>query len=360
MKEIYIRDLQPNQIVVSDFLVQSKELRAKKSGESYLSVALADRTGEVDAKMWENVDEFHSLFERDDFVKIKGAVQVFRNKPQITLYKLKRLEERDVDLADFFPRSARDPEEMWTEFGEVIDGLGNAHLKELLTRIVAEPDIAARLKLAPAAKTLHHAYLGGLLEHVLSLCRLSKLVVQNYKGIDLDLLLAGVVLHDLGKIYELSYARSFSYTSEGQLLGHMIIELQILHRTIAAMPEFPPALQTLLEHLIISHHGQYEFGSPKLPMFPEALMLHYLDDMDSKIQGMQGILERDASVAGNWTGYLASLGRPLLKMQKFLEEGGETALNERSVREDPDANGAVSDAVRDGGETSESNNKTGK
>ena len=323
MKEIYIRDLQPNQIIISDFLVQAKELRVKKSGENYLSLALADKTGEVDAKMWENVDEVSPIFERDDFIKIRGAVQVFRNKPQITLYKLKRLEDREVDLADFFPRSERDPEEMWAELTAVIDGVANEHLKALLSKIAADPEIAARLRLAPAAKTLHHAFLGGLLEHILSLCRLAKLVVQNYNGIDIDLLIAGVILHDLGKIYELSYARSFNYTSEGQLLGHMMIELEIVHRKVAEIPGFPRALQTLVEHLIISHHGQYEFGSPKLPMFPEALMLHYLDDMDSKIQGMQNILARDASIEGNWTGYLAQLGRPLLKVRKFLDETGD-------------------------------------
>ena len=325
MKQTYIRDLQPDQIITSEFLVQTKELRYKKSGESYLSLALADKTGEVDAKMWDNVEQAHPTFERDDFVKVKGAVQVFRNKPQLTLHKIKRLEDAEVDLADFFPRSARDPEEMWRELGEVVEGLGNAHLKALLSRILSDPEIAARLKLAPAAKTLHHAYLGGLLEHVLSLCRLSRLVVQNYSGIDLDLLLAGVVLHDLGKIYELSYSRSFSYTTEGQLLGHMILELEILHRELAAMPDFPRPLQRLLEHLIISHHGQYEFGSPKLPMFQEALILHYLDDMDSKIQGMQTILERDSLIEGEWTGYMASLGRPLLKMPKYLESDRETA-----------------------------------
>jgi len=324
MKETYIRDLQPNQVITSEFLVQSKELRYKKTGESYLSLALSDKTGELDAKMWENVEHVHLTFERDDFIKVKGAIQIFRNKVQMTLHKLRRLEDAEVDLSDFFPRSARDPEDMWQELGAVVEGIETAPLKELLTRILSDPEIAARLKLAPAAKTLHHAYLGGLLEHILSLCRLSMLVVQNYSGIDSDLLLAGVVLHDLGKIYELSYSRSFSYTTEGQLLGHMILELEILHRTLAGMPDFPRPLQTLLEHLIISHHGQYEFGSPKLPMFPEALMLHYLDDMDSKIQGMQGILERDGLIEGQWTGYLASLGRPLLKMQKFLEESRRT------------------------------------
>jgi len=323
MKETYVRDLQPNQVITSNFLVQSKELRFRKTGEGYLSLALADKTGEVDAKMWDNVDQVESTFERDDFVKVKAAVQVYRNKPQLTLHKLKRLEDREVDLADFFPRSARDPEEMWRELEGIIAGLQNAHLKELLSRLLFEPEVAARLKLAPAAKSLHHAYLGGLLEHNLSLCRLAKLVAQNYKQIDVDLLVAGVLLHDLGKIYELSYARSFLYTTQGQLLGHMVIELEMLHHAVgeiqkAGLPEFPRPLQTLLEHMIISHHGHYEFGSPKLPMFPEALLLHFLDDMDSKLQSVETILERDLTVEGEWTGFLPSLGRTLLKKDKFL------------------------------------------
>ncbi len=334
MKEIYISDLQPNQVITSNFLVQAKDLRVKKTGESYLALTLSDRTGEVDTKMWDNVDQVHSTFERDDFVKVKGAVQLFRNKPQLTVHKLKRLEDKDVDLTDYFPRSARDPDEMWTELQQVIEGLRNESLKALLSRIVSNPEIAQRLKLAPAAKTLHHAYLGGLLEHVLSVCRLSRLVAQNYSQIDLDLVIAGVVLHDLGKIYELSYTRSFGYTTEGQLLGHMILELEILHRTLAEMPDFPRPLQTLLEHLIISHHGQYLFGSPKLPMFPEALLLHYLDDLDSKLQGMQTRLDRESSTVGEWTAYIPSLERPLLKLDEFRRRTGMDAREDGSAQQD--------------------------
>lgn len=333
MKEIYISDLQPNQVITSNFLVQAKDLRVKKTGESYLALTLSDRTGEVDTKMWDNVDQVHSTFERDDFVKVKGSVQLFRNKPQLTVHKLKRLEDKDVDLTDYFPRSVRDPEEMWTELQQVIEGLRNESLKALLSRIVSNPEIAERLKLAPAAKTLHHAYLGGLLEHILSLCRLTRLVAQNYSQIDLDLVLAGVVLHDLGKIYELSYTRSFGYTTEGQLLGHMILELEILHRTLAEMPDFPRPLQTLLEHLIISHHGQYLFGSPKLPMFPEALLLHYLDDLDSKLQGMQTRLDRESSTVGEWTAYIPSLERPLLKLDEFRRRTGMDAPEEGAAQQ---------------------------
>jgi len=318
MKETYVSDLRPDQVIVSDFLVHSKELRSKKAGGNYLSLALADKTGEVEAKIWDNVELLEPTFARDDFVKIKGAVQLYQNRPQLTVHKLKRLEDREVDLGDFFPRSARDPEEMWGELCDVIAAIGKPPLRALVERILADPEIVARLKLAPAAKSLHHAYLGGLLEHVLSLCRLTKLVVQNYPRIDVDLVIAGVILHDLGKVYELSYSRSFSYTTEGQLLGHMILELEIMHKALAGLPEFPRPLQTLLEHLIISHHGQYEFGSPKLPMFPEALLLHYLDDLDSKLQNMESILKRDQAMGGEWTRYSPSLGRPLLDTQKFL------------------------------------------
>ena len=334
MKETYVSDLRPNQVIVSDFLVQAKELRSKKTGGNYLSLALSDKTGEVEAKIWDNVELVEPTFARDDFVKVKGAVQLYQNRPQLTVHKLKRLEDREVDLADFFPRSARDPEEMWRELQEMVAAIGKPPLRVLLERILADPAIVARLKLAPAAKSLHHAYLGGLLEHILSLCRLTKLVVQNYPGMDQDLVITGVVLHDLGKIYELSYTRSFTYTTEGQLLGHMILELEILHKALAELPDFPRPLQTLLEHLIISHHGQYEFGSPKLPMFPEALLLHYLDDLDSKLQNMDSILKRDQALAGEWTRYLPSLGRPLLDTQKFLSRSEPIASESGSTSSD--------------------------
>ncbi len=318
MKELYVRDLQPNTVIVSAFLVQTKDLRYKKTGEGYLSLILSDKSGEMEAKIWENVAELLPLFERDDFVKVKGAVQVFRNKPQLTIHRIKKVPDNDVDVADFFPHSERDPEEMWQELQEVVASLDRQPLRDLFGLILGDPEIAERLKRAPAAKSMHHAFLGGLLEHVLSLARLARLVLQNYPTLDGDLVVSGVILHDIGKIYEMSYSRSIQYTSHGQLLGHMILEIQILHDKLRQLPEFPKRLQILLEHLIISHHGQYEFGSPKLPMFPEALLLHYIDDLDSKLQGMQMLIAKDATTSGEWTGFLPSLGRTLLKVQNYL------------------------------------------
>src|SRR5205823_10775237 len=183
---------------------------------------------------------------------------------------------------------------------------------------MADPEIAGAYRNAPAAKTLHHAFIGGLLDHVVSLFRSCDLMCTNYPHINRDLLLTGAFLHDIGKIHELTYNRSFSYTTKGQLLGHMIIELEMLQAKLALQPDFPDELKTMIEHLIISHHGQYDFGSPKLPMFPEALMLHYLDDLDSKMEAMRAQFERDATLESAWTSYNPSLGRPLLNTEKFL------------------------------------------
>ena len=199
-----------------------------------------------------------------------------------------------------------------------VASIQNPYLKSLVQSFMDDAEIAAAYRNAPAAKTLHHAYIGGLLDHVVSLFRSCDLMCQNYPRLNRDLLFTGAFFHDIGKIHELTYNRSFSYTTKGQLLGHMIIELDMLRPKIALIPGFPEELKTLIEHLIISHHGQYEFGSPKLPMFPEALVLHYLDDLDSKMEAMRAQFEREGESESAWTSYNPSLGRPLLNSEKFL------------------------------------------
>jgi 3'-5' exoribonuclease len=326
MKSPYISELEPNRVITASFLVHSKDIRQKKSGEYYLSLLLGDRTGDLDAKMWDNVSEVMDTFERDDFVKVKGLIQVFHNRPQLTVHKMRRLDESEVDLADYFPCSQRDPDEMWADLRQVVAGVVNPHLSRLLDAVMADEDIARRLRRAPAAKQIHHAFLGGLLEHILSLCALARMTASHYKDIDLDLLLTGVVLHDLGKIYELSYDRGFSYSNDGQLLGHMTIALRIVADKLHNIPGFPPRLRSLVEHMIISHHGRLEFGSTKVPQFPEAMLLHYLDDMDSKIECMRSLVERDRHVEGCFTGYSASLERTVLKKTKYLNEEAAPAM----------------------------------
>ncbi len=320
MKSPYVSEFQPNKVAVATLLVHSKEIRQKKNGEPYLSLLLGDRTGEIDAKMWDNVAEVMDTFDRDDFVRVKGQLQIYNNRPQFTIHKMQRVDGDAVDLADFFPASARDPEEMFAELRQIVGSVQNSHLRALLELFLNDEEMARRLRRAPAAKYIHHAYLGGLLEHILSVCKLCRLTAGHYPNVDLDLLLTGAILHDIGKIYELNYERSFGYTSEGQLLGHIAMALRLTEQKLCRLPDFPPRLRTLVEHMILSHHGQLEFGSPKVPLFPEALLLHYLDDLDSKMECMRALVEHDRQVEGHWTCYSAPLERVVLKKLEYLAD----------------------------------------
>jgi 3'-5' exoribonuclease len=319
MKSPYVTELEPNKVVTANFLVQSKEIRQKKSGEYYLSLMLGDRTGDLDAKMFDNVSDVLDAFDRDDFVQVKGMIQVFHNRPQMTIHKVRVMAESEVDYTDYFPASKRDPNEMWAELRAIVSRIGNPHLKGLLNSTLDDPEIARRYRRAPAAKQIHHAFLGGLLEHVLSLCGLARVTAAHYPVIDLDLLLTGAILHDVGKIYELNYERGFSYSTEGQLIGHISIAMRMLTEKLRAHPDFPPLLRSLVEHMILSHHGKLEFGSPRVPLFPEALLLHYLDDMDSKMESMRAQIDNDRQLEGCFTSYNQALERASLKKEKYLQ-----------------------------------------
>jgi 3'-5' exoribonuclease len=325
MKEFYVRDAaqHENQTITTTFVVAAKQIKPKKTGDLYIALTLADRTGQIEAKVWDNVQEVIDSFDQDDFVKVKALLNKYNNRFQLTIHKVRKCEEHEVDFSDYLPKTDKDVDQLWETVREYVASFRNDYLRSLIQVFMADPEIEMRYKNAPAAKTLHHAFVGGLLDHVVSLFRSCDLVSRNYPAIDRDLLMSGAFLHDIGKVHELSYARSITYTTSGQLLGHMIIELEMLQKKIALVPGFPPELKILLEHMIISHHGQYEFGSPKLPMFPEALMLHYLDDLDSKMESMRAQLEREADSEDAWTGYNPSLGRPILNVKKFLKKKEE-------------------------------------
>ncbi len=323
MKEFYISDCArvENQTITSFFVVASKQVKSKKNGDVYLSAILADRSGQLQANMWDNVADALDTFEQDDFVKVKGIIHKYNGRRQLTMHKVRRLEEQEVEYSDYIAKTTKDIDQLWRTLGEFVESFQNPWLKSLVKEFMADEAITTAYKNAPAAKTLHHAFVGGLLDHVLSLFTLCDLAIRNYPQVDRDLLLTGAFLHDIGKVHELAYQRSIAYTTKGQLLGHMIIELEMLHQKITRVPGFPDELKILIEHMIISHHGQYEFGSPKLPMFPEALMLHYLDDLDSKMESMRAQFEREAELDSPWVSYNPSLGRPLLNTKKFLEKG---------------------------------------
>ena len=348
MKSPFVNELQPNQSITGSFLVTAKDVRQKKSGELYLSLLLGDRTGELDAKMWDNVAEALDSFERGDFVKVRGLVQVFHNKPQLTVHKLRRMDESEIDIVDYFPATRRDIEEMWGEVRAAVADAANPHLKALLEAMLGAPEIEARYKRAPAAKTINHAFIGGLLEHVASLCSLARTVAGHYAGVDYSLLIAGVVLHDIGKIHELNYERAFSYSDQGQLLGHISIAIQMVAEKLRGLPDFPPRLRALIEHMILSHHGHLEFGSPKPPLFPEALLLHYLDDMDSKYECMRALIENDRQLEGSFTTYSSVLERVALKKDRYLSLDEPSAPAPVSPPQPADAAAAVVE-TRSGG-----------
>ena len=320
MKDFYIGECSrhENKVITSTFVVVAKQIKPKKTGDPYLALTLGDRSGQLEAKMWDNVEEVLDAFEQDDFLKIKGLINKYKQRFQLTIHKLRKLGESEIDFADYLPKTTKNIDDLWQALTNFVASFQNPHLKSLVHAFMSDPEIAAAYRNAPAAKTLHHAYIGGLLDHVVSLFRSCDLMCQNYPHINRDLLLTGAFLHDIGKIHELTYNRSFSYTTKGQLLGHMIIELEMLQAKLALVPGFPDELKIMIEHMIISHHGQYDFGSPKLPMFPEAVMLHYLDDLDSKMEAIRAHFEREAGLDSPWTGYNASLARPLLNTEKFL------------------------------------------
>jgi 3'-5' exoribonuclease len=318
VKSHYVSGLEGGQAVTSLFLVREKEIRTSpRTGTSWLQLELADRTGTISAKMWDNFSGIAGTFEPDDVVEIRGRVKLYNGQKELTVEQITPAAERDYDLSDFLPHTKYDVEKLYQELHAALDAMKNPWLKQLLVSVIEDPRIVPRLKRAPAAMTMHHAYLGGLLEHVVSLAGLARHLSLHYPELDADLLLAGVVLHDIGKIEELRYTRGIDYTTEGRLLGHITIGAGMAREKMKDIPNFPAPLAAVVEHLILSHHGSHEFGSPVLPRTREAMALHLLDEIDSKMGAMRATIESDSGT-DEWTDRNPSLRRALLREEKFL------------------------------------------
>jgi 3'-5' exoribonuclease len=318
MKSPYVAELQADQTISTFFLVSEKEIRSTRDARPYLRLELADRTGTIEARMWEGFERDAQTVERDAFVKVQGRVENYRGKLQLSIDKMRLAKPGEVEAADFQSQPEIDVEAMYAKLLEYVAGVANPWLRQLIDDVVRDPQIAPKLKRAPAAKMMHHAYLGGLLDHILSLCALTRLVAPHYPEVDGDLLLAGAILHDVGKTEELRYDSALGYTSEGQLLGHILIGYELLAKKMDAIEGFPLKLKSLVLHLLASHHGHYEFGSPKLPMFREALLLHYLDDMDSKMGAAKAALASEHGV-DEWTEWNSALDRRLLRVDQYMK-----------------------------------------
>lgn len=330
MKNFYVTDAANHRgkNIRSHFLVTAKQLREGKDGTKYLSIGLADRTGRMDGRVWMDAEIHASKFELDDFVNVCACVEEFNGKLQLRITEIARLEPHRIDLGDFQRKTTRNIEELWNQLLQSIDAFSDPDLKRLLFAFLEDPEIASRFQAAPAAKFMHHAWIGGLLEHVIDLIEFCNLAADHFPFIHRDLLIAGAVLHDIGKIHELRWERAFDYTPEGNLIGHISIAARLLHEKVKALPEFPPKLCTLVEHMILSHHGSLEFGSPKLPMIPEAVLLHYLDDVEAKMIAIREALAPPyaGAEAPVCVDRVKALERPLVNTHAFLAQskiGGE-------------------------------------
>jgi 3'-5' exoribonuclease len=333
MKDIYIADLArlldekqfENKPFDSVYLVLSKQQRTTRAAKPYLSLILGDNSGQIDAKVWELADpRIAGDFNRGDAVKVRGSASKFDGNLQLKIDQLKRLNAQEYNRADLLPATTYNIDELWSQLEAILASFTDSDLKGLVTAVLADGKIREAFREAPAAKQLHHAFLGGLLEHVVSLLTLAVKVVPHYPILMRDLVLTGVILHDIGKIHELAWATGFEYTLEGTLLGHIQIGASMVEKTMDSLPNFPPRLKTLVLHTILSHHGKLEFGSPKLPMIPEALMLNFLDDMDAKMQTLKSEFEKAARAGkgpGEFTDKIWALDqRTMLNSRAWLAE----------------------------------------
>ena len=332
MKDIYIADLaafDEGRPFDSFFLVLAKQQRTTKTNKPYLNLTLGDKSGQIEGRVWDPGDpRIAKDFERGDIVKVRGCFSRFEDRAQVKVDQLRKALNGEADKMDMLPATTRDVGELWAALEAVVASITNPDLKRLLAALLADAALAQSFREAPAARQLHHAWLGGLLEHVVSLLGLADRVAAHYPMLNRDLLLTGVILHDIGKIRELSWDTGFDYTVEGVLLGHIQMGVELVEKTIAGLPGFPDRLRTLVVHMILSHHGKLEFGSPKLPMIPEALVLNFVDDLDAKMQAIASEFEksaREGRAPDEMTGKVWSLDqRQLLNTKAWLEgEGGK-------------------------------------
>ncbi len=327
MKDIYIADLanfEEGRVFDAFFLLLTKQTRSTKTNKPYLNLVLGDKTGQIEGRVWDPGDSrIAKDVERGDIVKARGCVSRFDERLQLKVEQMRKAAPGEANKADLLPATTYDVDALWRELMGFVESFTEPDLKRLLTTLLSEPAIAQAYREAPAARQLHHAWLGGLLEHVVSLLRLADRVVPSYPILHRDLLLTGVILHDIGKVRELAWEVGFEYTIEGTLLGHIHMGAELVERTMDGLADFPPRLRTLVVHMILSHHGKLEFGSPKLPMIPEALVLNFVDDLDAKMQAMSSEFEkcaREGKSADDLTGRVWALDqRQLLNTRGWLE-----------------------------------------
>jgi 3'-5' exoribonuclease len=325
MPRRFVNQLGHQEAVDQIFLASQKQLRPNRNGNLYLQVELSDRTGSISARMWNASDSDYRNFDDGDFVRVEGSTQLYQGALQLIAVNLCKARYEEVDPADFMPLTPAEIDRLAVRLGELLRSMSNPQLVSLAECFLMDDEFMKRFMRSPAGIKNHHAYVGGLLEHVVNLMEVVTRVVELYPAIDPDVLLMGAFLHDMGKIHELNYDRGFSYSDEGQLIGHVVMAVSMLEQKVAEAEKLsgePLSEESVLrlKHIIVSHHGQYEYGSPKLPMTLEAVALHHLDNLDAKIHSFHQQMRDDPNVESPWTAYNQGLGRKLYKGSSFSSD----------------------------------------
>lgn len=337
-QKIFIADLSGKDEIETLFLVKYLALQEAKDGKKYLNVVLTDASGDLESRLWNASEEIASRIQKNDFVKAKGKLNQFQGRRQFILSDIAPVPESEVNRDDFIMKSSFAPEAMFARLLAVVNNLTDAYIRELLVQVLADQEIARRLKTWPAGKTIHHAYQSGLLEHILSCTELAVTLSRHYQVND-NYVVAGAILHDLCKIFELSDGPNVDYTEEGKLVGHLVKGLEIVDKFAGRIPNFPSGTRMHLKHILLSHHGEYEYGSPKIPQTSEAYLVHLIDHMDSKMNALEMVKRADAQT-GNWTGFVKHLDRIVYKTDlpfypEMLEERAPKTAPPPATRPQP-------------------------
>jgi 3'-5' exoribonuclease len=313
----FVKDIKEGEQVKDLFLVSNKMVLVSNTGKPYINLALRDRTGQVECRVWDRAEEIAKRFDRDDIVEATGNAIQYQGRMQLKVHDVRRVEE-EAELADYLPVTKRGIEPLWEELQTLVHGIRDPDLSRLLRRIFPNPpktETAHRFRQAPGGKRMHHDYIGGLLEHTVSVASICCFLSGHYEGVDADMLTAGALLHDIGKVRELSYEGAFDYTDEGRLLGHLYMGAEWVTGECAQIEGFPPDKAMLLKHMILSHHGELEFGSPKRPKTLEAILLHFVENMDAKANAFHEAME-DLREGATWTDYQRMFERYLYAGKK--------------------------------------------
>ncbi len=321
MGKRFISELTPGEFIDDEiFCLAQKDLRSTTNGSLYIHAILADKTGQIPARMWQASEEIYKSLEQQGFVRVKGRTENYKGAMQFIIEGIRPVSTDEVDIEDFLPHTEKDIQEMYKRTLDILRTITNRNLLFLIKEFIDDKELMDKFKRAPAAVNMHHSYLGGLLEHTLNLLELAMSIGPKYPQINMDLLLAGIFLHDIGKTRELEYEIAFKYSDEGQLIGHLVIgAIMVEEKAKQAQKQlgqqFPQELIQMLQHIILSHHGEHEFGSPVLPKTPEAIILHYIDNIDAKLEQVRIQIEKSqqSDPDSNWTGYIKSLERTLFK-----------------------------------------------